>query len=86
MQWIQNSVFAHDVQLDKVYAKPGIDSVGITTKVENPNNHNIVVQGLVFNSDGEVIDSTLFYDNGNHNDEMAGDGLWGAYWHTIPDE
>ena len=42
MQWIQNSVFAHNIQLDRVYAKPGIDTIGITAKVANQNNHNIV--------------------------------------------
>jgi len=86
MQWIQNSVFAHDVQLDRIYAKPGIDSVGITAKVENLNNHDILVQGLIFNSSGEAIDSTLFYDDGNHNDGTAGDGLWGAFWQATQDE
>ena len=86
MQWIQNSVFAHDVQLDRKCARPGIDSVGVTVKIENLNNHNILVQGLIFDNAGEVIDSTLFYDDGNHNDGTAGDGLWGAYWRTTQDE
>ena len=86
MQWIQNSVFAHDIQLDRTCARPGIDSVGITAKVENPNSHNILVQGLIFDGSGEIIDSTLFYDDGNHNDGMAGDGLWGAFWRTTQDE
>lgn len=86
MHWIQNSIFAHDVQLDRICARPGIDSIGITAKVENSNSHDILVQGLISNSSGEVIDSTLFYDDGNHNDGTAGDGLWGSFWRTTRDE
>jgi hypothetical protein len=86
LQWIQNSVFAHDIQLDRVYAKPGIDSVGITANVENPDNHNVLVQGLILNNSEEIIDSTLFFDDGNHNDGAGGDGLCGAFWPTMQEE
>jgi hypothetical protein len=46
----------------------------------------MLAQGLIFDSNREIIDSTLFYDDGNHRDGMAGDGLWGTSWRTSQDE
>jgi hypothetical protein len=52
-----------------------LNSFSTIVKVENQSYHDILVHGLIFNKSGEVIDSTLFYDDRNHNDGTAEDKL-----------
>jgi hypothetical protein len=80
MEWIQNLVHAHDAAVDRVYATPGVDTLSITVQVENPNNHNVSAQARLVSMDSTVVDSTSLYDDGNHNDSAAGDGIWGCEW------
>jgi len=86
MKWIQNFTFVHNIRLDRTFIEPETGSLGINAVVENPNNHNLLVAGLILNQAGEVADSTMLYDDGHHNDGNANDGLWGAFWNPGPDE
>jgi hypothetical protein len=86
VNWIQNLCYAHDVTVDHPYAQPGVDSVVITAKVENPNSHNLSAVALLKNKNGMVLDSTFLFDDANHNDGSAGDGIWGNIWNVPSNE
>lgn len=86
LEWLQNSVFAYNINLDKNFVENNSDNLSFTATVQNRNNHNIQLEGMILNSIGIAVDSTLMYDDGNHNDGGANDGLWGGRWIPGPDE
>ncbi|UCH63699.1 MAG: hypothetical protein JSU77_04430 [Fidelibacterota bacterium] len=82
IEWIQieNQVRPHDVAVYPAYAAPGVDTVIITTQVANPYNHTISALARLVSTDSTLVDSTSLYDDGNHDDGAASDGLWGGQW------
>lgn len=86
MEWITNLSYAHDVQVNKTYLKPNLDTLNITAEVENPNQHNLSVLAYIMNDDSTMVDSCNFYNDGKHNDGAAGDSLWGCSFRKIAEE
>jgi hypothetical protein len=86
MHWLSNTVYAHNITTNRRYVKPESDSIGVNTSVENLNNQTILLKGMIYNNTGEVKDSILFYDDGNHNDGYSDDGLWGTFWYPGSEE
>lgn len=80
IEWIQNLAHAHDVKVNKTYARPGIDSVIVTARVENPNQHVVSLTAILHNMDGVFIDSLGFFDDGKHGDGGADDNQWGNFY------
>ena len=69
------------VQLEKkIYAKPGIDSVNVTARVENSNQHELLLIAEINNMDDVTIDSLNLFDDGMHGDSVANDNLWGNFY------
>jgi hypothetical protein len=82
VQWINNSSYAHDIEKDKIFYQPANDTIKLKARVENPNAHPLTVTAY-YRKGEQVLDSSSFYDDGLHNDSLAGDGVWGATW-AIP--
>jgi hypothetical protein len=80
IEWIQNLAYAHDVVVNKTYAQPGIDSVIVTTQVENPNQHELSIIAYINNMNGVTIDSLTLFDYGDHGDGAANDNIWGNFY------
>jgi hypothetical protein len=78
LQWIANLTYAHDVALAKSSGKPGLDTIKVTTMVENPQKHNLNVWLYLSNKSGVLLDSSQMFDDGIHNDGKAGDSLYGG--------
>ncbi len=75
-----------EVVIDKNYARPsGIDTIRLTASVYEPDSILLPVKSF-YMAGGVIIDSSLFYDDGLHNDGSAGDGLWGTWWKPPPGE
>ncbi len=70
---------ADDIALDKTYCVPGIDTVRVRARVTNPSAHPLVVTAY-YETEGTVVDSSLCYDDGVHQDGAANDGVWGTMW------
>jgi N-acetylneuraminic acid mutarotase len=66
------------IEVDKSYAKPGTDSVCITTKISDPTGITIMVH--IEAPDKSPVDSMQLFDDGNHNDGNAGDSLYANVW------
>ena len=75
--------FIANFNVDKSYAIPGVDSVLITSKINNPAGITLLAKIEA----GEVpVDSVELFDDGNHNDRVAGDSLFANSWPVPPVE
>jgi len=66
IEWINNLAHAHNVSVNKTYAKSGTDTVIVTAQVENPNQHQLLITADLNNMDGVLIDSLILFDDGMH--------------------
>ncbi len=76
---INYTQYAYHVQISSHFMHVGIDTLTINTNIFNPKDHNFMASALLANVDSAIVDSVLLYDDGNHADEQAGDGLFGCY-------
>ena len=66
------------IEIDKSYAKPGIDSVCISAKISDPTGITLLAE--IVTLDQTPVDSLQLFDDGNHNDGNAGDSLYANVW------
>jgi len=76
--------FVKNVEVNKSYAVAGSDSICITAKLKNPTKITLVAK--IEAPDQTVVDSLQLYDDGNHNDENAGDSLYANIWPVLSTE
>ena len=74
-----DKVYPYDTEIASSYIRPNLDSLKIITKINNPKEHNVQVVAKVVSFDSTYIDSTILYDDGIHNDNQAGDNIYGGY-------
>jgi hypothetical protein len=84
--WINSMIYAYNVTPHSGFIRPAIDALNITANVTNPYNHNINVAAIIDIVDGTSVDSLPMFDDGNHGDNLAGDGLYGAYVDPVSSE
>jgi hypothetical protein len=79
LEWMQNLSFAHDVNLKYKALPHGSEYIQeITAVVENPNSNALQLYAKITNSDGTLTDSVNLFDDGQHRDSAADDGIWGV--------
>jgi len=66
------------VTLEKVYLKPDIDSLVVQASFPTPDHDNISAQAVINSVDETYTDSLFLFDDGNHHDQEADDGIWGT--------
>jgi N-acetylneuraminic acid mutarotase len=66
------------IEIYKSYVNPGADSVCITTKMSDPTGITLIAR--IKTHDQTPVDSLQLFDDGSHNDEIAGDGLYANFW------
>jgi hypothetical protein len=84
--WINSMIYAHNVKTNSVFIRPAVDTLNITANVKNPPNHNLQVAAIINTLDSVLVDSLPMFDDGNHGDSLAGDGIYGCLSHTITTE
>jgi len=67
-----------NVESDRSYAKPGVESVCITAKMRDTT--GITIMAHIKVPDQSPVDSLQLFDDGNHNDGKAGDSLYANVW------
>lgn len=72
------SLLIEKTDVDKSCAKEGIDSVCITTKISETTGITLLAE--IEAPDQTPVDSLMLFDDGNHNDGNAGDGLYANVW------
>jgi hypothetical protein len=63
-----------------------LDTLIVISKTANPDNHNLDLMAIIESYDQDVVDSVPLFDDGNHNDSAASDGVFGGFWPVIAGE
>jgi bacillopeptidase F len=82
----ENPPYARDITVNATYLIPGVDTLIVTGEVVNPDSHDVTVQLVVESLDPGNVDSIPMFDDGNHFDGAAGDGIYGTSWPVPSDE
>ncbi len=77
--FLSQRIYAQNIELSSHFMQPGVDTLIITTQFNNPDNHSFSANALITSIDSTIIDTVQMYDDGNHGDSQANDGLWGGY-------
>jgi len=70
-------IYANQVNVNSKYLQTNIDSLIVQAKFNNPSNHNFIPYAYLTRMNFTKHDSIRLYDDGFHNDSLAGDGIWG---------
>jgi D-alanyl-D-alanine carboxypeptidase len=76
----------YDLKTISQFVRPNVDTLKITTQLNNPDNHNVQVVASVVSLDSTFVDSTIFADDGKHFDGEANDGLLGGFLTPLSSE
>jgi len=74
------------VMLDKIAVHAGVDSLILQATFPNPDEHDFTAQAIISSIDNIYTDSLFIYDDGNHHDQEANDGIWGTIIPPIAQE
>ena len=77
--YLLNKIYAQNVSLNSAFMQANVDTLILNTEFLNPNNHNFSSNAIIKSTNGTYEDSIALYDDGNHRDLHAGDGIWGNY-------
>ena len=77
LDWMNNLVYAHDLNTDKEYYIPGTDSIILNAQVENPNSHPVSIVTYIKDLEGSLIDSVFLNPSGDPQSET-----WTGVWDT----
>jgi len=84
--WINSMIHAYNVKAYPTFIRPEIDALNITANLKNPSNHNVALAAIIDIVDSINVDSLPMFDDGNHGDSLAGDGIYGAYVDPVSSE
>jgi hypothetical protein len=72
--------YPENTTINRNYLSPGNDTLYMQSVLNNPNQHQLEVNSIIKSFDQTLLDTVMMYDDGLHDDNVAGDGLWGADW------
>jgi hypothetical protein len=72
LAWIDSLSYAHNVQVSRDTVRNIADSIRITAKVRNPQNHALEVSAIMTTVQGVVVDSVVLTN-------APGDSVWGKF-------
>ncbi len=84
--WMNRMVHASNVKSHSTFVKPVLDTLTITANIANPDSHNINTAAIINTLANVFVDSVPMFDDGNHSDSLAGDGLYGGYLNPLSSE
>lgn len=68
----------------KGYIRAMSDTLIYTTTIDNPEEHPLEVYAKFYDLDTKVINSMELFDDGQHFDGLANDGVFGGFYDNIP--
>jgi len=74
-----NGVWAHDLWRDTSFVEPGAGTLSIGAAITNTDDHSYTAYAVVFDANSSIVDSIELFDDGEHDDGAAGDGIAGAF-------
>ncbi len=77
--YLLNKIYAQNIEISSPFMKANEDTLILNTEFVNQINHNFTGNAIITSIDSVHINSIALYDDGNHGDSLAGDGIWGNY-------
>jgi hypothetical protein len=68
------------LELDRTYIRTDDDTLIIKTQIENRIGHDIDVRAKFYNDITTFSEYVMLYDDGEHDDNLAQDSIYGGYW------
>jgi L-ascorbate metabolism protein UlaG (beta-lactamase superfamily) len=81
-----NELFVYGGHISDAFLSINMDPLTIQTEIYNPENRNLEVEAIIASTDSTVEDSIFLYDDGNHMDSLANDGIWGNQFMPVSTE
>ena len=78
--------FAQNAVVNTNYLSPGKDTLNIVTEIINPDSHAVQIKSIIETFDQSEADTITMFDDGAHNDKIAGDSFYGGFWHSTSEE
>jgi 3',5'-cyclic AMP phosphodiesterase CpdA len=78
--------FAQNTIVSNEYQSPGTDTLNIVTEIINPDSHNVQIESIIESFDQSEADTIIMFDDGAHNDSIAGDNIFGGFWPVTAEE
>ncbi len=75
--------YCDNVTLSSQFMQPGVDSLVINAEMVNPLNHNCNVSAVVSGMNSATTVTVPLYDDGQHSDGAADDGIMGGFIEPI---
>jgi len=66
-----------ECMVEKSFLKARTDSMYLRVTFPNPDNHDYTITAIIKSLDNLYVDSLMLFDDGNHHDQYADDGIWG---------
>jgi len=76
---VWGKIYAYETEINRSFLQKDIDSVLVQTKFVNRDDHDFMAHAVILNVDSTYTDSVRIYDDGQHGDAQAVDGIWGNY-------
>jgi len=72
--------FAQNTVINNHFQSPLTDTLNIVTEIINPDSHIVQINSIIESFDQSEADTILLFDDGFHNDSIAGDNVYGGFW------
>jgi len=81
-----HGITPYNVSVSSAFVRMGIDSFLVLSELKNPQNHAVNMHALLIAKAHTYTDSAQLFDDGNHGDGLASDGIWGNFIGPLPIE
>jgi hypothetical protein len=78
-EWNDPNAYPENIKFSRKFLKAISDSILVNTNLYNPFDQNVELYTNITSTDSAVTDSFPLFDDGFHNDSLAGDGFYGGF-------
>jgi subtilisin family serine protease len=68
------------LRFNSLYQHPASDTLQLAVMTYNPDHHSHSIQAMIENFQQTIRDTIPLFDDGQHDDSLANDDLFGGYW------
>jgi hypothetical protein len=78
-EWNDPNAYPENIKFSRKFLKAISDSILVNTNLYNPFGQNVELFTCITSTDSVDVDSFPLFDDGFHNDSLAGDGFYGGF-------
>jgi CubicO group peptidase (beta-lactamase class C family) len=83
---LSDKIYPLHTNISTKFIQSDVDDLSITTQFVNSQNHGFNANAIIQSTDSMFVDSVDIFDDGQHGDGHAGDGVWGNKIGPVPEE